>query len=330
MDIYIFTDDKKTMSLFSSLEKSRDFNVIIKPVNEYKNIIKNLEQCELVYLDILNFKDDAEIRRNLNYIQKYKKIRCGIIDTKNRLTGIAHYFHQGFCDYINSTEIHKPVTVQRINEVYDFKTCDFNIKNDSRTEHLVHEKTQGKELSWNEISEGNEYSFLLMYIRLDRQKKLKSEFGYDFIEKMTEKFEKYIEHLSGMNNGKLWNWDVNNGIILYPYSDSSCSNVITASYRFMRDTILLSNEILNSPVKLDFTIILEKGEMEYHARGMTGTTISEALNRIFHAADLMAEPGNLYIFDSLFKNIPHQINHLYVETDDFEGHGLKRLKKYNI
>ncbi len=324
MDIYVFTDDKKIENAFSVLQKIKNYTVTFKPYDEHRNTIKNLNNHEIVYIDIQKLADDTEIKKTLNYIMKYDKIRPGIIDTKNKLSGIAHYFHFGFCDYINMNDISQNITAQRINEILEYKQCASSDEADIGAQNSFQ-----PDISWNDIIEGNDYTFFLMYLRLDRQTKLKTEYGYDFIEKMTEKLEKYIIHLASANNGKLWNWDVNNGIILFPYSDS-IANIIIASYRFMRDSILLSSEVLNSPVKLDFTVILDKGRLEYHSRGMTGTTISESLNRIYHAADLMAEAGNLYVFDALFNDIPPQISHLFIPIQDFEGHNMKRLKRFNI
>jgi|GEM_PF-800139 len=323
MEIYIFSDNEKISSNFSAVEKSKEFNLKVMPVDKFRQTAKKLNHCEMIYLDISGM-NDSDRKKNINFMSKLKFVRCGIIDPSDSTDSISHLFHMGFSDYLESRELNNGITPQRLKENIQFKTC-----------HLPPVRSDGARIrakeapdSWSGIEDGEEYTFCLLFLRIDRIKEMKRNYGHKFIEQLTRKYLGLFEKSVSAHNGKIWNWDINKGVALFPYNDR-CGEIILSGFRFIRDSILLSAEYLHSPVKLEFTIIVHLGNLEYHERGKTGTTVSESMNLLYHAAELMAKPGNYYLSQNMASYTPEEIEDLFVDAGEFEGYSFKRMKRIN-
>ncbi len=323
MEIHIFTDNDKLKEYFREIEGAKDFSLTLAPVSSFKNTVKKLNHCEMIYLDI-DKMDEAEIKKYIAYMSRLEFVRCGLIDPSDSANSVSHLFHMGFSDYIGKKELKAGVTPQRIAENMQFKAC-----------HLPPVRSDGAKLraikapnSWNSIKEGKEYTFSMLFLRIDRIKEMKKNFGHKFIEQITGKYLGLFEKSINAHNGKLWNWDINKGVALFPYNEN-CGDIILSGYRFIRDSILFSAEYLHSPVKLEFTIVLHLGNLEYHKRGETGTTVSESMNLLYHASELMAKPGNYYLSQNISPHIPGEISDLFIEDGEFEGYSFMRMKKIN-
>jgi hypothetical protein len=220
-------------------------------------------------------------------------------------------------------ELEKGIDKKRIKSAVKFKGHDHNPEsfNTIKPDSLITVKG-----GWDDININNEYTFCIMYIVLDQSNSSVKKTVNGSHNNLENRFKVYLENELKKINGKIWRWDDNQGLILFPYDGERCDAVL-ACFKLMRDRIFVSIEQCNSSILLSYTIILHLGNLKYQQRGKTGTTISESINFIYHASETFTKKGIFYITDSLYDKIPAGYRDLFVPAGIFEGIEMKRMKR---
>lgn len=328
MEIFIFTDSQSIESYFSEIKKFDEFTINIHPVSDFKKAIKYIHSCDLIYLDISSMPDDIMIKMiKIMYSSKGK--RFGVIDPEGKTKSISALFHNGIIDYVGPHDIEEKFDAKRLEEILTFRECRLDISDYDNI--VLNEKNITVDRGWEEIEENKEYTFCIMFIRLENFEYIKKNHGPEFAEELISKFREYVTTETAAIDGKIWRWDDPAGLVVFPFNGKSC-DAIMASFKMIRDRILLSVEICTSPQMLDLTIILHLGNMVYKPVGKTGTTISDSINFVFHASEFLSPKGRFYISDPLFSFIPEGIRDLFRQVNMFEGRDMKMMKamKYNV
>jgi len=320
MDIIILTDQEKTVSTFEKVHKRKDMTLTIVPLKDNKNAFSSIEPCQIAYLD-LSSMDHNQFIKYKRKLMKIGDIRWGIIDPDGIIDHISSLFHEGFSDYIGFQEYQEGISPKRFEQIIHYRECLLPSSPHKPQEHAL---SSGD--NWDDVVVGNEYSFCIMYISLNNKSQLQQSYGHKYVDNVFNKFEKYCEKRFNNINGRIWKWDETGGLILFPFDGTHCPAIIDA-YRLHRDNVLISLENLDAPEILSFSILLHLGNIHYHTRGHTGTTISEAINFIYHAADLKLNEGYIYCTETITNYIPIEIRDLFIKNGSFEGHSFLRMKR---
>jgi class 3 adenylate cyclase len=92
---------------------------------------------------------------------------------------------------------------------------------------------------------------------------------------------------------------------------------------------LISIEVLELSVPVNFTLALHYGKTPYQAPGKTGTVISDAVNFVFHLGSKCAEPGRLTISEEVpDEALPPALNAFFTAAGEFEGLGIRHSRRF--
>lgn len=321
MLIEVFTDNKNIVGMFSNLQKNNSFIISIRDKATIGAALQKVPPLSVVYIDITSL-DEGEVKTYMDPILKNQMHWCGLIDPKGEIANIGTLFHNGYADYISKKELKQPIEPERIHKLMEFKACNISdhlLKDNALSLNIINSPS-----NWEMIREGAEYTFVMLYLRLDHTSTLKMKYGYQFTDKLTNTFFDYFQKVIENINGKLWTKSINQGLFLIPYSPDEM-NALLATYRLMLNKLIISGEILGAPELLDYTIILHLGNVDYLPQDLSGRAVSDSLNFLYHAANEKVAPGSLYVTDRLYEYIPKEIADLFEEIGNFEGHELKKL-----
>ncbi|MBN2434745.1 MAG: hypothetical protein JXK07_05690 [Spirochaetes bacterium] len=324
MNIYVFTNSKKIGSLFDSLLK--DYELFIYKRDMFNTSIDSINPGDLVYYDIQGLEADQLYLSISDFVDK-AAINFGIIDPKSEIASISDLFFAGFCDYISKKEIAYPITPGRIKKIRSYK--NFSLPDKVIMNNSLRMNIKKADKGWNSIQEGKEYSFYILYFRLEEVTQLQNHFGYKFTESIINTVRDYLKSYFGALDGKLWITDDNKVLFLFPYKDNN-HNIFMGIFNFLLNKILFSGETLKSPVIVNPTIILHLGNVTYLNEDMAGKSVSNSLNLIFHAANSYVTPGNFYLSDTVFGCIPPTIAFFFRRAPSFEGHDFMIMKNQII
>jgi hypothetical protein len=250
----------------------------------------------------------------------------GIIDPKNSIDDIAILFHQGITDYIPKKLIKSQIDQDRIKRMVAFRTCSRpHDVTDNRRKLIVKAPVKG----WESVEEGREYTFVMLFIRIEKAGQMQNSYGYSFSDKMITSFLEHLKRSLIPHQGKQWLTDSRHTLFLFPYTNNNSGPIQTA-FSFMLNSPIISGEYLKSPLLLTSTMILHLGNIRYFKQEKAGTSISPALNFIFHAASSSVSPGRFYVTDMLYSDIPEELNDIFIDAHHFEGHDLKVVKEISF
>lgn len=322
MLIEVFTNSKIVKALFEDLTENKDYVVSIKKMTNLKEDISECPPCSIVYIDIQSLSDEDIDTLEYDYAHLKTHWFC-IIDPKGKIEHISSLFHNGICDYISKKELSGPISVDRIERITSYRDCSIpdSVLKDTAFSFRINYPPR----EWHRIKEGAEYTFCMLYVRLENINTIKSNFGYKFADRVILSFFDYLKKQMASSNGQLWLRDTNQGLFLFPYTEENHAFIV-AAYRLMLNSVIISGEILQAPENLEYTLIAHLGNITYLPQEIAGRAISDSLNFLFHAANEMVSPGSFYVTDILFHEIPNQIEDLFVSAGSFEGHDLKKLK----
>lgn len=325
MDILLFSNSKTIPAIFDTLQKSADYDVIIHAPDEFMSVVEEIPPCQLVYLDI-QFFNGPELDEVLAYMTASPVHWYGIIDPKNEIQDVATLFHQGIIDYIPKKQLKSsPVDSARVNRILAYHTCTVPESVHKNRRRIIIKKPLG---GWDGVEEQHEYSFIMMLVRVEKATDLKNRYGYTFSDKVITAYFDYIKKSILPQGGREWLSDSHQTLYLFPFENNNEAPILSA-YSFILNAPIISGEHIKSPVLLKSTMILHLGNITYLKQERAGRSISSDLNFIFHAATSSVAPGKLYITDTLYADIPKEIEDLFVNAGSFEGHDLKALKQIN-
>jgi hypothetical protein len=319
MDIIIFSNGSGTEKMFSAVDKSKLFNVRICPVSELKKILKN-DSPVFAYLDIRDMTD-AEMKKHIAYLAGLKNTGCGIIDIQGRIADPAGLFFSGVSDYVSRELCSRGVTAARIRSavMYGKKNGDGICSPGDGTAKKYILSGDG----WGSVRAGYEYTFVFMFIELDRIEKIKKH-GPDQAEKITVMFQNYLASVVEHLNGRIWIWTDFGGLVLFPFNGRECAAVVQA-FKLMLNNRIINSETFRLDLLLTYRIVMDLGNTVYKKRGDTGTIVSDSINSIFHLGRQFAEEARFYVGRDLFRYVPKGLARCFISAGEFEGREVMRM-----
>lgn len=325
IDLYLFSKNRKVLSFFSKIRKSKSISMVIYDPEKYKAILRNTGQNTFVYMDISSF-DDPGRKKLINYITKQQRFDFGILDPKNDIDDPGILFHMGCSDYIGKSAIKGEIKPGRIKNAVDYYFIEADDDDLMRVPAIEDLQTILSGHNWDNIKSGKEYTFCLFYIEIDILPEWANKSGEAHIDEVMEFFYAHLHKVITPLNGKLWIKTDFGGLVLFPF-DGSCTSIIIECMKLVMNKIIISAEEYTYNTILTYRMALDIGNTKYMVRGNTGKIISDSVNFIFHFGKKYAEAGNFYLTERVYNDVPLGLSDQFIPSESFENRSIYRMKQ---
>ncbi|MFP4266447.1 MAG: hypothetical protein ACLFQW_00445 [Spirochaetaceae bacterium] len=327
-DIYIYSDREEIRALFRGINRSTQYRIFFMPREELGSEAVREEGDAIKYLDLTGY-NPKEVRYNIRLLSSDGGA-WAVIDPQGIVEDPAELFHQGACDFLSPLQLEERIRAARIHRVVAYGEEHFKTKEIGETGIGLSSSSleeSGGEADWDEVCEGQVYSFYFLYIELLPGEEWRVKAGDKNRKKIQGKFEEFVRRRITPNNGRIWMWAEWGGIILFPYAGDNADPVILAS-RLILNRPLISIEEIGVDNLVDYRIALHVGKTQYNKRGYTGEIISDDINFIFHLGKKRVEKNSLYVTESVYPQVPRGMRSLFIRESDFENRGLHRMRRF--
>ncbi|MBN2443342.1 MAG: hypothetical protein JXJ04_18420 [Spirochaetales bacterium] len=330
MELYFFTDNSALTKKLEELSFGKKYAISVFDTSELKKACRTVSDLILVYIDIEGFGEGYE--KDIQYLSKKENIFFGIIDVKGKVIDIARLFFSGAVDYIRKIGSDTEITQKRIADILsylkkyrkDFIPVSDEVKNPIKndSDYILPQK------GWSDIISGNEYAFAIMFIEIDGEKELEKQYGVKNFKKALATFIEYIKRHTKAFDGRIWFWSSAGGIILFPFDGATCPAVLCGfRLKLFKQIYDVEESLFASGIS--FRIALHIGNVTYFT-GDTGEIISDTINSVFHLGKNFAEPDSFCLTDEVYSFAPPRIKDYFIESGNFEGRTIMRMKKYRF
>ncbi|WP_319559523.1 hypothetical protein [Marispirochaeta sp.] len=308
--LVLITRQQETLRCFDIVNRSRSFELEIRETPDWKKLIA--ENGSMVYLDIGSMSP-REARKAIRILESQDTLAYGIVDPKGMIEDPGDLFHGGASDYIGPELTGKRLSMSRINQALSFYP------------YIEDEEEETEDLSWENIREGEEYPFYLLYAELDILPEWKKKSGSSFITGLLNTFENHLNRIALPLGGQLWMKSNYGGLYLFPYSEGS-TDIIPACMRMILNRVLISMEVFSYGTLLPYHFSLDTGTTVYRKKGNTGTLISDAVNFIFHLGQQYTQPGQFILSSRAAEHIPAGLADCFAPCGTYHDQHLLRMK----
>jgi len=317
-EIFLVSDDSELSGAFQPISKSKKYHFESISWSEWnKRDIVTGDQ--LIYFSISDLSK-AELQ---TWLKSAGNLSCpwGTVDSSSRIEDIASLFHNGCCDYIDTTCL-ATVKVARIGRTIAFYQERSSPPLSTETRASKTALYSGKPAkNWNDVVQGTEYSFCFMYVELLPSKEWSKKAGDTHQEQMQTAFHDMIESHAANYNGKIWMWNEWKGLLLFPFDGKECEDSELAA-RLLINRLILSIEGGPYHTLLNYKIAMHIGSTVYQERGNTGTIVADDINFIFHLGSKYADPNRLYVTSQVRDVIRSGLQSLFRREGQFEGQSI--------
>lgn len=308
--LVLITRRKEALSCFDTIKRSRSIELEILETPDWKKLIS--ENGSMIYLDVGSLSP-RETRKAIRILESQDTLSYGIVDPGGMIDDPGDLFHGGASDYIGPGLSGKRLPVSRIDQALNFYP------------YIDDKEEECGDLSWENIREGEEYPFYLLYAELDILPEWKTKSGSSFITGLLNTFETHLNRVLLPLGGQLWMKSDYGGLYLFPYSEGS-TDIITACMRLILNRVLISMEVFSYGTLLPYHFSLDTGTTVYRKKGNTGTLISDAVNFIFHLGQQHTQPGQFILSSRAAEHIPAGFADCFVSDGKYHDQQLLRMK----
>ncbi len=294
---------------------------------DYQELKRILRKCNERMLIYLSLTDRNILGRAIEYLSGKENIFWAVIDSEGIYNDPSEFFHIGAVDYIDNSVNIKDGFPKRIRRIINYlkKYRNYNTLQDYSD---VKSNLNLPSTGWDEIKNGEEYKFFIMYIELDGKEELEKQWGKSNLDRAIGTFKRYVEKVSKQFNGKIWIWSGFSGIVLFPF-DGEKGNAGIFGFRLYLFKNIFDVEESLFPKFVSFRTAMHLGSMIYE-KSNKGHIISDTINSVFHLGKRFTQPGNFCITEDAFIYLPEVLKRYFIEIGEYENRTILRLKRIKI
>ncbi len=319
--LIFITGNSYIIDFMKNSEIDEKFELSFYDFEDFKGI--GYEKDTPLYLDIdcIGEAELENIKKNGNTGEN--RWKYGIIDLNNTITDPTSLIFGGFFDYINHDLIDKGgLTVDRLESAIKFRNRMINFEKSVLVDLPVESEKEDRDrfINWEDIEEGEEYTFIMLYIQIDNIQHIIESYSIDYRREILGNFRKFVESIVADANGRLWMWNEHGGIVLFPFGNEK-RKVLTSTLRLVMNKHIFGFTLENSCI-VNYHVVLHIGKTVYRERGRTGTLISDDINKIFHIGADFSCSRPFCITGKVIEMLPDKLKRAFSEIGTFEGEDI--------
>jgi hypothetical protein len=282
------------------------------------------------YLDRAGFKGDDIWSALRRAVRAYPR-RVGVFDPDGALTDPARPFFHGAVDVLTSTVLNEGVTAERFEEVLRFADAP---PDPAETEigeapallgepiHPSNEILSGS--GWEEVEQGREYTFWLLFAHLDDTKRYTTQTSESYASRVASRFREHLLGEMERFGGRIWIWKRFGGLLLFPYDGERCMPIIPAFRMYMNRVIAnVEHYQLKNPVS--YRMALHVGNTLFQDSGETGDVVSDDVNFIFHLGNKQTNAGEMTLTETALSFVPHGLQPYFSDVGSYEKRRIYKM-----
>jgi hypothetical protein len=320
--ILLFTDNKNCIAAFDVLRRSKNHSIEDHPTAVLKSVLDGVRHDHFIYLDITGFSIGS-IRSRLKLLSNSVSGRFGVVDRNGTLRDVAEAFQRGASDYVDSRLLRDGMTTTRFTRVVEFATDGEDDPEPARMVVPVDLYPSGTD--WDEVEQGEEYTFQMLYVALDHMREMRRKSSEDLLRTLRRTLQSILTRSFAGVGGRIWVWKEDDGVLLCPFDGERVTALIPAM-RLVLNRVLINIEQFSVTTPISWRMGLHIGNTPYEASGQTSGIVSEALNFIFHLGERAVKPGQLAVTESAMALAPDTVSRCFVRRSEFESMPLYVLK----
>ncbi len=318
MRIYLASKGKHLPLQRRARSAGSGFSVEVIPLDALARALPTLPAGSLLYLDLAGL-GLAEQQRRIAQVSEQPGLLFGILDPVGKIGDPASVFHAGAVDYLGKALARTGLTPRRVGDVLAFARSTGRAAEGAGQEDGL-PTVQG----WDDIVEGREYPFFLLFVEVDDAEEMKKRYQPENLTRSMETFRLYVDRAISSHGGKLWLWSGFGGVVLFPPMDGGFPPFIGA-LRLLLARPIYDAEESPLPNYLSFRMAMSHGSLVYRAK-RTGGIISDALNSIFHLGQKYTQRGQFTLTVDVYRRVPDRLKEYCVPSGTFEGHKIYRVR----
>lgn len=171
--------------------------------------------------------------------------------------------------------------------------------------------------NWGALREGKEYEITVACIDIVGNSAIVKKHGAKKAEKLYYRFQNMLRKVLSSYDGRIWQWSGDGCLIAFTFSKHTVRSVMFAME--LQNLLTVFNLDPERPIKerIELRIGMDTGRIKF--LNETGTIVSETINYAAHLEKSFSLPGSISISDSLWKLLPGELQHLFIDGGDFEG-----------
>jgi hypothetical protein len=325
MQIFVLTASTAAKKAFASAERSRTYDVVFEAPDRFSSVLKsaNTTPDSFFYLDAAG-TDTRTLKRRINKLRDTRPYRFGIIDTANAIEDIADLFHSAAADYVGKALAREGITTARLRRIVEYQPVSLE-QTSIATEDASPDMNLVPSMGWDQVRDGSEYTFLMLYAGLDGAKELRRKSSEAFLSGLRKTFTALLERSFSEFDAKVWMWLEDEGLLLMPY-DGGRIDAIVQAIRLVINRMIYNMEEFAQFGEQSWRLALHLGNTAYRAAGSTGGIVSESVNFVFHLGGQFAERGALVVTKPVADRTPPRVRPLLNHRGSFEGVDIYTLR----
>jgi hypothetical protein len=321
MTIHVFSESKAVKTAFAAIAKSKSYELVWHDRSE--SLPKGAVGELFVYFDVAGMEQPA-IKRKVGALEKALAFQFGVIDAKHEVLDVAEVFHRSAVDYIGGKLLKGGLKTARLKRILEYKPPSAPAEGTTPDAELDGVRYSGS--SWNEIREDEEYTFLMLYVGIDRVGDLRRKSSEAFLTKLRKSLLDVVQKYLASSNARLWMWKEDDGLLLLPF-DGKVTPAFASIVRLMLNEVLIHAEELAGFGDFTWRIGLHLGNTVYRDARDTGSIVSEDINFVFHLGGKFLPAGSVACTASVFSLLPESMQSLFGQKGTFEAHEVYVLKR---
>lgn len=323
---------KGRASLFSHVKRHSGHRLVKVAPSKLENALAEASEDAFFYLDAAGFKGDEMWTALRRAVRAYPG-RVGVFDPDSVLTDPAQAFFHGAVDVLAAAVLEEGITAERFEEVLRFADSEADSAGTELGEapallsepiHPPNEILSGSD--WNEVDQGSEYTFWLLFAHLDNTKRYTAETSESYASRVASHFREHLLGEMERFGGKIWMWKRFGGLLLFPYDGERCMPIIPAFRMYMNRVIAnVEHYQLKNPVS--YRMALHVGNTLYQDSGETGDVVSADVNFIFHLGNKNTDAGEMTLTETALSFVPHGLQQYFCDLGSFESRRVYKMRR---
>lgn len=324
MQVYVLSRSAAVKKAFAAVERSRTYTLAYADPDEFAGVCREADGLpeSFVYVDVAGMELRV-VKRRLAKLRKDRPYRFGFVDSGNTVADIAELFHGTAADYVGKTLLKEGITTAHMRRVVEFEPEPFVRPADTMAE--ADDLEIRPSADWNQIEDGAEYTFVMLYAGLDRTKELRRKSSESFLATLRKTFTSLLERTFADAEAKVWMWMEDDGLLLIPYDGREVSAIVPA-IRLAISRALYNFDEFAQFGEQSWRLAVHLGNTHYQVTGSTGEIVSESVNFLFHLGQQFTRAGGLTVTHSCMRRLPSRVRPLFTKDGQFEGVDVYTLR----